>query len=69
LEVHAWKQVYTYQVTENQLIRPEQIDLAMQHEPTSIITLLTCEGYDAFTAGYASRRLVRAVLIGITVSR
>ena len=67
IEVRIANQVYTYEVTENRRIKPEQIDLAFQSKSSSWLTLVTCEGYDAKTAAYSARRLVRAVLVKITV--
>jgi len=56
-------------VRENLLIQPDQSDLVLQHKQESWLTLLTCEGYNTSTASYASRRLVRAVLVKVTVTK
>lgn len=67
IEVRIANQIYTYEVTENLRIKPEQIHLAFQSKSSSWLTLVTCEGYNAKTATYSARRLVRAVLVKITV--
>jgi len=61
------EQRYTYEVTENLRIQPDQIDLAFESKSSSWLTLLTCEGFDEETATYGARRMVRAVLVNITI--
>ena len=65
IEIHAWGQVYLYQVRENELISPTSANTAFQHETLSWITLLTCEGYDNLHKQYTYRRMVRAVLMNV----
>ena len=67
IEVRFGNQINTYEVTENSLIQPDQISLAIQHKQSSWLTLLTCEGYDTRSASYGARRIVRAVLTNITI--
>jgi len=65
IKIHAWGQVYVYQVRENELISPTSANTAFQHETLSWVTLLTCEGYDNLQKQYTYRRMVRAVLIRV----
>ena len=67
--LHFKKQVYVYQVQENMKILPSNISVVFKHEEDSWITLVTCEDYDAKTAVYDYRRLVRAVLISVIPER
>ncbi|GAP16606.1 sortase [Levilinea saccharolytica] len=67
IEVRMAEQRYTYEVTENLRIQPDQIDLAFESKSSSWLTLLTCEGFDEETATYGARRMVRAVLVNITI--
>jgi LPXTG-site transpeptidase (sortase) family protein len=69
VDIYAWRQIYTYEVRENLLIQPDQSDLVLQHKQESWLTLLTCEGYNTSTSSYASRRLVRAVLVKVTITK
>ncbi len=63
--IHANRQIYVYQVQENQNIFPTNISAAFKHEEYSWITLVTCEDYNAKTGAYKYRRMVRAVLISV----
>jgi LPXTG-site transpeptidase (sortase) family protein len=63
IKIHLSGQVYTYEVRENKLIRPGDVNAAMKHEELSWVTLLTCDSYQAGTDSYTYRRIVRAVLI------
>ena len=65
IEIHAWGQVYTYEIRENSTLFPWQINRAFQHETYDWLTLLTCEGYNPFTNDYIFRRAVRAVLVDV----
>jgi LPXTG-site transpeptidase (sortase) family protein len=69
LEIYAFHQIYSYEVRDNLQIRPDQIDLALQHEKMSWLSLLTCESYNTSTSSYTARRLVRAVLVKITLTK
>jgi LPXTG-site transpeptidase (sortase) family protein len=63
--LHAYGQTFVYQVQENQKILPANISTVFKHEEYDWITLVTCEDYDAKTASYQHRRMVRAVLISV----
>jgi LPXTG-site transpeptidase (sortase) family protein len=63
--VHAFGQTYTYEVRENSIVSPDQSDVVLKHEDQAWITLLTCEDYNALHNTYSSRRMVRAVLVGV----
>jgi len=63
--LHAYGQTFVYQVQESQKILPANISTVFKHEEYDWITLVTCEDYDAKTASYQHRRMVRAVLISV----
>jgi LPXTG-site transpeptidase (sortase) family protein len=63
--IHVNRQVYVYQVRENEKILPSNISAAFKHEEYSWVTLVTCEDYNAKTGLYKYRRMVRAVLISV----
>jgi sortase A len=63
--IHAYGQVYVYQLQENQKILPANISTVFKHEEYSWVTLVTCEDYDAKSGLYQHRRMVRAVLISV----
>jgi LPXTG-site transpeptidase (sortase) family protein len=65
IRIHAYGQVYTYEITESSLILPSSISSAFRHEEKSVLTLITCEGYQEKTGAYTHRRLVRAVLVKV----
>ncbi len=67
IDVQIANQVYTYEVTENQRVRPEDVKMAFQSKSSSWLTLLTCEEYDETFSTYLARRMVRAVLVNITI--
>lgn len=66
IKVHAFGQVYVYEITESQVIQPNNIAAAFKHEDKSWLTLITCENYQDKTETYLSRRMVRAVLISVS---
>jgi thermitase len=66
VNIHAWGQIYTYQVRTNQLTLPGNVNLAFQHETNAWVTLITCEDYDPLHNKYLNRRIVRAVLTNIS---
>lgn len=66
IKVHAFGQVYVYEITESQVIQPNDIAGVFKHEDKSWLTLITCENYQDKTETYASRRMVRAVLISVS---
>ena len=65
VKLHAYGQVYVYQVQENRKISPLNISTVFKHEDYDWVTLVTCEDYDAKTGTYKYRRMVRAVLISV----
>ena len=66
INLHAWDQVYTYEVRETDLVRPEQISRVFQHVEYDWVTLLTCESWDDNAGAYSYRRMVRAILVDIS---
>ncbi len=65
VKVHAFGQVYTYEITESSLILPTNITAAFKHEDKASLTLITCENYIEKTDVYTHRRMVRAVLVSV----
>jgi LPXTG-site transpeptidase (sortase) family protein len=63
--LHAYGQVYIYQVQENKKILPSNISTVFKHEDYNWVTLVTCENYNAKTGLYTYRRMVRAILISV----
>ena len=64
-EIHAFGQIYIYEIRENKVISPTNLAVVFKHEEKPWITLLTCENYVEKSQRYASRRVVRAVLMHI----
>jgi LPXTG-site transpeptidase (sortase) family protein len=62
--IHAFGQVYTYQVQENIRIRPDDLSV-LGHTEDDQVTLLTCERWNLFIGEYSFRRAVQAILIEI----
>jgi LPXTG-site transpeptidase (sortase) family protein len=65
IQIVAFGHVYTYRVRNNFLIRPDDLKSSFAKKNGTWVTLMTCEDYDAISETYASRRLVRAVLVKI----
>ena len=63
--IHLNDKIYTYELRQNQLISPDDINVIMNHEELDWVTLLTCEDYNEKTDAYSYRRMVRAVLIAV----
>jgi LPXTG-site transpeptidase (sortase) family protein len=63
--IHAFGEVYVYQVQENRKILPGNISAVFKHQNYDWVTLVTCEDYNAKTASYKNRRMVSAVLISV----
>jgi LPXTG-site transpeptidase (sortase) family protein len=63
--LHAFGQVYVYQVQENRKIKPTDVSAVFKHEEYDWVTLVTCEDYNTKTKTYDYRRMVRAVLISV----
>lgn len=62
INIHAFGQVYTYQVRQTQKIEVNDFSAVLKHEDAAWITLLTCEEYKSEYQTYAARRAVRAIL-------
>jgi LPXTG-site transpeptidase (sortase) family protein len=65
IEIHAFGQVYTYEVRESKTVLPTSILTVFTHEEKSWITLVTCEDYKEQSETYSYRRMVRAVLVSV----
>ena len=68
IEIHAWGQVYVYEVRENKRLPAQSWaarHMLLKHEKYDVLTLVTCEGYDPATGDYPFRRMVRAVLVAV----
>ncbi len=64
VEIHAWGQVYTYEVREVMQVRPDDLRALPQAE-YDVLTLITCQGYDDSRGEYGWRIAVRAVLMKV----
>jgi LPXTG-site transpeptidase (sortase) family protein len=69
VKIHAWGQVYTYEVRDAQLVSPANVDTALQHEDQAWVTLVTCEDFSPLNAKYSYRRIVRSVLVRVTAEK
>jgi len=67
VRIRAWGQVYTYEVRLNNLVSPNNPAVALKHEDLAWVTLLTCEDYTIFWNTYTFRRMVRAVLVNVSM--
>jgi LPXTG-site transpeptidase (sortase) family protein len=63
VKIHAYGQVYTYEIVESTVILPSDIDTAFKHEESPYLTLITCEGYQERADYYTHRRMLRAMLV------
>lgn len=66
IQVHAFGQIYTFEVRETKRISPKDVNTALKHEEKAWLTLITCEDYKFLFKTYSYRRMVRAVLVSIT---
>ena len=66
VKVHAFGQIYVYEIVESQVVLPSNIATAFKHEEKSWLTLITCENYQDKTETYTNRRMVRAVLMSVS---
>ena len=66
--IHAWGEVYRYQVAANRRVSPLAPKAVLEHKDGDWITLFTCEDYGEFWGDYGYRRMVQAVLVDITPS-
>ncbi|MEW6031199.1 MAG: sortase [Chloroflexota bacterium] len=62
--VHAFGYRYTYEVRQNAKVKPDDTSV-LRHEDRPWVTLLTCLGYDEVTNSYASRFVVKAVMLQV----
>jgi len=53
----------TYMVVDNRLVPPAEVKMAFAPADADVLTLLTCQGFDAERETYVYRRLVRAVRV------
>ncbi len=67
--IHAWGQVYTYEVRSQSKLQPTDLATVMSHEDLSWVTLVTCENYSEKSDKYVYRRVVKAVLVSVTADK
>ncbi len=65
IKVHAFGQVYIYEVRQTKRIAPDNLSAVLAHEEKAWLTLVTCEDYRILFRSYSYRRMVRAVLIAV----
>jgi LPXTG-site transpeptidase (sortase) family protein len=64
--IHAFGEIYTYEVRDTRLVSPLGLNKAIDHEYRPWMTLVTCEDFDSDSGNYIHRRLVSAVLLKVT---
>jgi LPXTG-site transpeptidase (sortase) family protein len=69
IKIHAFGQVFTYEVRESSLVSPTSTTTVFTHKEKPWITLVTCEGYKEATQEYLYRRMIRAVLVNVTADK
>ena len=62
--IHAYGQVYTYEVRDNVLIPPDRMNV-FEHSDYDAVNLLTCENWSADAGEYRYRRAITAVLVDV----
>lgn len=65
IKIHAFGQIYTYEVRETKQIAPDNFSAALRHEDKAWLTLITCEDYKTLFQTYSYRRVVRAVWVSV----
>lgn len=65
VKVHAFGQVYIYEIRASKTVSPSSISTVFKHEEKPWITLITCEDYKERSQTYSYRRMVRAVLVKV----
>jgi LPXTG-site transpeptidase (sortase) family protein len=65
--IHAWGEIYTYEVQETRRILPSQGKSILNQENSDMVTLVTCEWYNPLSRTYLFRRVVKAILIDVSV--
>jgi len=63
--IHAYGQIYIYEVRDTLRIRPNDLDVVFAHSDYDAVTLITCKGHNASSGEYDWRLVVRAVLMNI----
>lgn len=63
--IHAFGLTYVYRVETSAAIAPTDTAAVFNHEDYNWLTLVTCENYVTSQEKYASRRVVKAVLISV----
>jgi LPXTG-site transpeptidase (sortase) family protein len=69
VKIHAFGQVFTYELRETTIISPTNTSAMLKHEEQTWLTLITCEDYKELTQQYLNRRMVRAVLVNVTTEK
>ena len=69
IKIHAFDQVFIYEIRESALISSTDTKSMMKHEEKTWLTLITCEGFNAKTGGYLYRRMARAVLVSVIADK
>ena len=62
IQIYFMGQLYTYEVTVLDLVRPEEVSV-LRRTPFEVLTLLTCYDYSPQSDSYSQRYIVRAVLV------
>jgi len=65
IKIHAWGQVFTYEVRSNAIITGGNVSSVLRSERLDWLTLLTCDSFDMESNSYRYRRVVRAVLVRV----
>lgn len=66
IRIHAWGEIYTYEVTANRRVSPYTPNVVFEHKEGDWITLFTCEDYGEYWGDYGYRRMVQAVLVRVS---
>jgi len=69
VRIHAWGEIYTYEVTINRRVSPSTPNVVFEHKEGDWITLFTCEDYGEYWGDYGYRRMVQAVLVDVSPAR
>ncbi len=69
IKIHAFGQVFIYEIRESALISATDTKSMMKHEEKTWLTLITCEGFNARTGEYLYRRMARAVLVSVVADK
>jgi LPXTG-site transpeptidase (sortase) family protein len=64
IEIKAWGNTYIYKVRSIEKVLPDDLS-ALRHEESSILTLITCQGFDETSGEYIWRLVVRAALVEV----